>query len=94
VLVTRDGRAGSPGTTTLALEDVEVVAATPAAPVDDAGQQRLAVGLRVTLRQAVFLAAAQAFAREVRILARAPGDSGRSRSAMTYDDRLVTRSSP
>ena len=30
--------------------------------------------LRLTLRQAVYLTAAQSFAREVRLLARAPGD--------------------
>jgi pilus assembly protein CpaB len=34
----------------------------------------VAATLRVTVRQAVYLAAAQAFAREIRLLARAPGD--------------------
>jgi pilus assembly protein CpaB len=34
----------------------------------------VAVSLRVTLRQAVYLAAAQAFAREIRLLPRAATD--------------------
>jgi pilus assembly protein CpaB len=34
----------------------------------------VAASLRVTVRQAVFLAAAQSFAREIRLLPRAPGD--------------------
>ena len=33
--------------------------------------------LRVTVRQAVYLTAAQNFAREIRLLARAPGDRRR-----------------
>jgi len=73
VLVTRatgDGR----GSTTLALEDAEVLAATRAPePARDDGPL-VAVSLRVTLRQAVFLAAAQSFARELRVLPRAAGD--------------------
>jgi pilus assembly protein CpaB len=71
VLVTREG-AG----TRLALQDVEVLAARPA-PEPAAGSDtgpRLAATLRVTVRQAVYLTAAQAFAREVRLLPRAPGD--------------------
>jgi hypothetical protein len=32
----------------------------------------------VTLRQAIYLTAAQNFAREVRLLSRPPGDAGRS----------------
>ena len=38
--------------------------------------------LRVTLRQAVFLAAAQSFAREVRVLPRAAGDRRRGAAGM------------
>ncbi|MEA2312826.1 MAG: pilus assembly protein CpaB [Solirubrobacteraceae bacterium] len=72
VLVTRDG-----GGTSLALEDVEVLAAR-APPADSGASQtagrRVAATLRVSVRQAVYLAAAQAFAREIRLLARAPGD--------------------
>jgi pilus assembly protein CpaB len=37
----------------------------------------VAVSLRVTLRQAVYLAAAQSFARELRVLPRASGDRRR-----------------
>jgi pilus assembly protein CpaB len=68
VLVTRE-RSG----TQLALQDVEVLASGPA-PDDRAATGRVAATLRVTLRQAVELAAAGAFAREIRLLARAPGD--------------------
>ena len=35
---------------------------------------RVRATLRVTVAQAVYLAAAQSFARDVRLLARAPGD--------------------
>ena len=35
---------------------------------------RVAASLRVTVKQAVYLAAAQAFAREIRLLPRAAGD--------------------
>jgi pilus assembly protein CpaB len=80
VLVTRGGGGEGTGRTELALEDVEVLAATPA-PADpseqDPGVARVAATLRVTLRQAVYLAAAQDFARRVRLLARAPGDRHR-----------------
>jgi pilus assembly protein CpaB len=41
----------------------------------------VAATLCVTVRQAVFLAAAQAFAREIRLLARAPGDRRRTAPA-------------
>lgn len=78
VLVTRDRGAGA-GSTTLALEDVEVLAARPApAQPDGGGTPRVAATLRVTPRQAVYLAAAGAFAREVRLLARAAGDRRRA----------------
>ena len=76
VLVTYDGRAGAPGTTRLALADVEVLAARapPSAdgPDDAAGLPRVLATLRVTVRQAVALTAAAAAAREVRLLLR-PG---------------------
>lgn len=78
VLVTTEGRSGG-GRSFLALEDVEVLAAAPA---DDASAAPAAgrhgvdtvVTLRVSLRQAVFITAAQNFAREVRVLARSAGD--------------------
>jgi pilus assembly protein CpaB len=70
----------------LALEDVEVVAATPVAGEDEgkggAAGARVAASLRVTLRQAVYLAAAQDFARELRLLPRAAGDRSRGRSGL------------
>ena len=73
VLVTREGGAE------LALEDVEVLAARPAAAGarDEAGE-RVAATLRVSVRDAVYLAAAQSFARELRLLPRAAGDEERN----------------
>ena len=80
VLVTRDGNGSVPAGTELALEDVEVLAAgrAPAGSAAGDGAERVAATLRVTVRQAVYLAAAQAFAREVRLLPRAAGDRGRT----------------
>jgi len=79
VVITRDGNGGS-GRTELALQDVEVLTSTaaPAAAGDEAGTTRVAVSLRVSLRDAVYLAAAQSFASEIRLLPRAPGDERRS----------------
>jgi pilus assembly protein CpaB len=62
------------------------VAATPAG--ESAGTARVAASLRLTLRQAVYLAAAQAFAQELRLLPRAPGDRTRGRAGMTADASL------
>lgn len=80
VIVTSERGEGR-GRTYLALEAVELLSARPgaetgAAPDADAGPTTLAT-LRVTLRQAVFLAAAQSFAREIRLLPRAPGERRR-----------------
>ncbi|HEY6760803.1 MAG TPA: Flp pilus assembly protein CpaB [Baekduia sp.] len=75
VLVTRERGDGS-GATSVALEDAEVLDAH-AAPADDGDATdatRVAVSLRTTARQAVYLAAAQSFARELRLLPRAAGD--------------------
>lgn len=91
----------SPGASFLALEDVELLAVggpptagalDPAAgsgagaeAASDAGAAATAT-LRVTVRQAVYLTAAQNFAREVRLLPRPPGDRGRSgRTAVSAD---------
>jgi pilus assembly protein CpaB len=78
VLVTSEPR----GDAVLALEDVEVLDAAPAGDASAGTRQapgtRVAASLRVTLRQAVYLAAAQDFARELRLLPRAAGDRGRS----------------
>jgi pilus assembly protein CpaB len=71
--VTRDGGAE------LALEGVEVLAARAAPPgARDESGERVAATLRVSVRDAVYLAAAQSFARELRLLPRAAGDDGRS----------------
>jgi pilus assembly protein CpaB len=67
------------GRTFLALQDVELLAARPApAAADDARADTIAT-LRVTLREAVLLTAAQSFAREIRLLVRAPGDKHTAR---------------
>lgn len=80
VLVTQDEPSGG-GRTRIALEDAEVLAAAPAPDDDREGgaSGRVAVSLRVTLRQAVTLAAAEQYAREVRVLPRAAGDRRRVR---------------
>ncbi|MBB4664725.1 RcpC/CpaB family pilus assembly protein [Conexibacter arvalis] len=94
VLVTRDGDGTRVGATVLALEDVEVLSAAPAAVeeasagAEGADGRRVAVALRVSVRQAVYLAAAQSFARELRLLPRAPGDRGRGRTGLAVDERL------
>jgi pilus assembly protein CpaB len=76
VLVTYEGRAGSPGATRVALADAEVLAARPASAAGrsdaTAGLPRVLATLRVTVRQAVALAAATSAASEVRLLPR-PG---------------------
>lgn len=82
VLVTQDDPGGGGGRTRIALQDAEVLAAAPAPEGEDRGTSagdRVAVSLRVTLRQAVALAAAEQYAREVRVLPRAAGDRDRTR---------------
>jgi pilus assembly protein CpaB len=75
VLVTRDGPGSGAAGTELALEDIEVLAARPApAGAGDSRGELVSVSLRVSVRDAVYLAAAQVFAREVRLLPRAAGD--------------------
>lgn len=87
VLVTPEPAGGATGEAVLALEDVEVLAAT-AVGADDASAAkaapgpRVAASLRVTVRQAVYLAAAQDFARELRLLPRASGDRDRGRAGL------------
>ncbi len=93
VLVTRDADGTRTGRTELALEDVEVLAARPAplaaADATAAGAgPRVVASLRVRMRDAVYLAAAQTFARDVRLLVRAPGDRARSRTGLSVDQRL------
>ena len=77
VLVTTESRSGA-GRTYLALQDVELLGVRPASGDESrdgaASRATTLASLRVTLRQAVFLTSAQSFSREVRLLARAPGD--------------------
>ncbi len=87
VLVSTEPREG-PGRSFLALEDVELLDLRPQgageAPAGRSGEDTAAAAatalatLRVTLRQAVYLTAAQNFAREVRLLPRPSGDSRRA----------------
>jgi len=89
VLVTREAADGSPGRTELALEDVEVLGARPAdTGPGERGGAHVAASLRVTLRQAVYLAAAQAFATELRLLPRAAGDRRHRRAPLAVGDSL------
>ncbi len=89
VLVTRDSGAAGGGRTRLALEDVEVLSARPvAAATTEPSAPRVAAALRVTVRQAVYLAAAQSFARELRLLPRAAGDDRRVRGGLVVGDTL------
>ncbi|WP_354701811.1 hypothetical protein DSM112329_02147 [Paraconexibacter sp. AEG42_29] len=90
LLVTREGADGSGGTT-LALEDAEVLAATPVGGDEDGSGKgvaalQVALSLRVSLRQAVALAAAQNFAKELRVLVRADGDRRRGSQGLTVRD--------
>jgi pilus assembly protein CpaB len=75
------------GRTELALEDVELLAlrggegggsAEPPGSAASGSASSATATLRVTLKQAVYLTAAQNFAREVRVLPRAAGDRRRS----------------
>jgi pilus assembly protein CpaB len=72
VLVTT-GRGGSPGRTTLAMQDVQLLGSRQGTGQDS---DKLIATLRVTVRQAVYLTAAQNFAQEVRLLPRPAGDRG------------------
>jgi pilus assembly protein CpaB len=84
VLVSTEGGSGR-GRSFLALEDVEVMALRAAGGGSTAGAggssdrpaPTAVATLRVTLRQAIYVTAAQNFAREVRLLPRPPGDRGR-----------------
>lgn len=86
LLVTRD-RGERAGATRLALENAEVVAVAPASG-DGASGPRIAVSLRVTVRQAVYLAAAQNFASELRVLPRSPGDDADGAAGLAASDDL------
>jgi pilus assembly protein CpaB len=84
VLVSTDPGDG-PGSSFVALENVELLALTPGGSTDSPLGSDLSAGpagsalatLRTTLRQAVYLTAAQSYAREIRLLARPLGDRRR-----------------
>lgn len=84
ILVSTDPGDG-PGSSFVALEDVELLALAPGGSADaqldadlSASAPTSAVAtLRTTLRQAVYLTAAQSYAREIRLLPRPPGDRRR-----------------
>lgn len=77
VLITGD-RGGGPGRTYLALQDAELLAFNGSAGTAGAGEAPSATAaLRVSLRQAVLLTAAQNFARELRLVPRPEGDRRR-----------------
>jgi pilus assembly protein CpaB len=97
VVVCTESREGA-GRAFVALEDVELLGlragagsgtleAEDAVAGASAAAEALAV-LRVTLRQAVYLTAAENFGREVRLLVRPPGDRGRSAGASTTEGEL------
>jgi len=89
VLVTTERRDSNRGATRIALEDVEVLAARAATETGEAHDNgaRVSATLRVSAAQAVYLAAAQSFARDVRLLARAPGDRHKV-GGLAVDDGL------
>lgn len=78
VLVTTEGRSGGTGRTYVALEDVQLLGLRQGGGSErqagDGAAGDAVATLRVTARQAVYLTAAQNFAKEVRLLARPPGD--------------------
>jgi pilus assembly protein CpaB len=90
VILTTEPHDGA-GRSFVALENVELLGLRSG--VDTAGYQADVEGdapaatalatLRVTLRQAVYMTAAENFAREMRVLVRPPGDRSRSRGAVT-----------
>jgi pilus assembly protein CpaB len=84
VLVTT-GRDGRPGRTNLALQDVQLLAVRQGSGQDS---DKLIATLRVTVRQAVYLTAAQNFAQEVRLLPRPAGDRGAA-GRLTFGGRQL-----
>jgi pilus assembly protein CpaB len=89
VLVTTDPENGG-GRTYLALQDVELMGTRAASGDGDgaAAHATTIATLRVTLRQAVYLSAAESFAKEVRLLPRAPGDT-KVAAAQAFDGRRL-----
>lgn len=94
VLVTTEGRSGG-GRTYVALENVELLdlregaGEASDAAADAGGPVAAALAtLRVTPTQAVFLTAADSFARELRLLVRPPGDRRPLRSPVVASGEL------
>ena len=86
VLIVRGRRTG------LVLDDVEVIGSRPV-PEDareGAGPQVMAT-LRVTVPQAVYLAAASSYAREIRLLVRPPGDRAATGGPLVGRDLTLSR---
>jgi pilus assembly protein CpaB len=77
VLVSTE-RGGGGGRSFLALEDVELLGLRSDSSGGENDRSDGVATLRVTLRQAVYLTAAQNFAHEVRLLLRPPGDGAHS----------------
>jgi pilus assembly protein CpaB len=86
VLVSTESGAGA-GRTLMALAGAELLrleaGPTGAAPPDGTGGPTALATLRVTVRQAVYLTAADNFAREIRLLARPPGDRSAAGAAVS-----------
>jgi len=83
VLVSTESGAGG-GRTLMALAGAELLRLGPSsAPPDSTGEPTALATLRVTLRQAVYLTAADNFARELRLLARPPGDRSAAGAAVS-----------
>jgi pilus assembly protein CpaB len=95
VVLTTEPHDGA-GRSFVALEDVELLglrSGVDAAGYDadvegDTPAETALATLRVTLRQAVYMTAAENFAREVRVLVRPPGDRRRSSGAVTAEADL------
>jgi pilus assembly protein CpaB len=84
VLITSDRGPNAPRTY-LALQRIELVDFKPSGTGDDGA--KAVASLRVTLRQAVLLTAAENFARELRLVPRAPNDQRRlAPAAVTAGD--------
>ena len=73
VLVSTENGAGG-GRTTMALAGAELLALGESQTSDPSGGPTALATLRVSFRQAIYLTAADNFAREIRLLPRPPGD--------------------
>jgi pilus assembly protein CpaB len=95
VIVSTEAREGA-GRTFVALEDVELLGLHEGGETAGLGGEAESgappasalATLRVTVRQAVYLTAAENFGREVRLLVRPPGDRGRAGGAATTEGEL------